>query len=93
MLCCLRRSQRRRLNVKENVMAFRERNIEMSLAIASFCVAVILAFVSMALHDEHDIAAGVCMVIAQFLILTASIIGIDYKLNNYGSANYVQKNK
>ena len=58
----------------------------MGLATASFVVAVILAFTGMALHPEHDIAAGVCMVIAQFLILCASIIGIDYKLNHWGTS-------
>ena len=56
-------------------------------ATASFCVAVALAFTAMYLHEDHDIAAGVCMVVAQFLLLTASIIGIDYKLNQYGSSN------
>lgn len=61
----------------------------MYLATASFVVAVILAFVGMAIHPEHDIAGGVCMVIAQFLILTASIIGIDYKLNQFGSTGHV----
>lgn len=65
-------------------MAFHNRKYEMGLATASFVVAVVLAFLGLALHEDHDIAAGVCMVIAQFLILTASIIGIDYKLNNYG---------
>lgn len=68
-------------------MAFHNRKYEMGLATASFAVATILAFLGMALHEEHDIAAGVCMVIAQFLLLTASIIGIDYKLNNFGSAS------
>lgn len=58
----------------------------MGLATASFVVAVILAFTAMALHPVHDIAAGVCMVVAQFLILCASIIGIDYKLNNFGGS-------
>lgn len=64
---------------------FRNRKIEGGLCIASFVVATTLAFVSMAIHPMHDIAAGVCMVIAQFLLLCASIIGIDYKLNQYGS--------
>lgn len=58
----------------------------MILATASFVVAVVLAFTSLAIHPEHDIAAGVCMVIAQFLLLCASIIGIDYKLNNFGTS-------
>lgn len=59
----------------------------MGLATAAFIVAVVLAFTGMALHPEHDIAAGVCMVVAQFLILCASIIGIDYKLNNFGGSH------
>lgn len=68
-------------------MAFHNRKYEMGLATASFTVAVVLAFTGIAIHPEHDIAAGVCMVIAQFLILTASIIGIDYKLNSFGSTS------
>lgn len=67
-------------------MIFKKRYYEMGMATASFIVAVALSFIGMALHPEHDIAAGVCMVVAQFLILTASIIGIDYKLNNFGAS-------
>lgn len=74
-------------------MAFKNRKYEMSMATASFTVAVILAFAGMYLHPDHDIAAGVCMVIAQFLILTASIIGIDYKLNQFGSSYRDAQNK
>lgn len=69
-------------------MAFHNRKYEMTMASLSFAVAVILAFVGMAIHQDHDIAAGVCMTIAQFLILSASIIGIDYKLNNFGSTRH-----
>lgn len=65
----------------------------MALATTSFTVAVLLAFIGMAIHPEHDIAAGVCMVIAQFLLLTASIIGIDYKLNQYGSSYKNEENQ
>lgn len=64
----------------------------MVLASTSFAVACVLAFVGMAIHKDHDIAAGVCMTIAQFLILTASIIGIDYKLNQFGSTGRYEKN-
>lgn len=58
---------------------FRRRDIEKAIAAASFVTAVALAFTSLIISPTHDIAAGVCMVIAQFLTLTATILGIDYK--------------
>lgn len=61
------------------------RRIEYTVAVTSFLVAVALAFVSLWLSDEHEVAAGNCTLVAQFLILTASIFGIDYKLNSYGT--------
>ena len=61
------------------------RRIEYTVAVASFIVAVSLAFVSLWLSDEHEVAAGNCTLVAQFLLLTASIFGIDYKLNYYGT--------
>lgn len=63
----------------------KSRTIEYIVAVASFVTAVVLSFVSLWLSDEHEVAAGNCTLIAQFLILTASIFGIDYKLNSYGS--------
>ena len=74
-------------------MAFHNRKYEMILASASFTVDTILAFLGMAIHEDHDIAAGVCMTVAQFLILTASIIGIDYKLNQFGSSYRDKENQ
>ena len=65
--------------------SYHPRLLEKTLATLSFIVAVLLAFLSLAISADHDIAAGVCMVIAQFLLLTASILGIDYKLNSYGT--------
>lgn len=64
---------------------FHSKPIQLSLAVAAFAVATVLAFVSLAISETHDIAAGACMVIAQFLLLCASLLGIDYKLNTYGS--------
>lgn len=63
---------------------FNHKPIQLTLAVAAFIVAAALAFTSLLISPEHDIAAGVCMVIAQFLLLCASILGIDYKLNQYG---------
>lgn len=59
---------------------------EKALATASFCAAVFLAVTSLYISDDHDIAAGVLMACAQFLLLTASILHIDYKLSIYGQA-------
>ena len=57
------------------------RLLERSLAVASFIVATMLAFTSMFISEDHDIAANVLLVIAQFLTLCATILGIDYKFN------------
>lgn len=51
------------------------------MAVGSFLAAVGLAFTSLCISTDHDIAAGVLMMCAQFLTLTATIFGIDYKWN------------
>ena len=65
----------------------KSRAIEYTVAVGSFLAAVVFAFVSLSIADSHEVAAGNCTVIAQFLLLTASIFGIDYKLNQYGKTN------
>jgi len=54
---------------------------EKFLASAAFLVAAALAFTSLMISEDHDITAGVLMACAQFLVLCASILHIDYKLN------------
>ena len=68
-----------------------KRILEKWIAAASFVVAAALAFTSLLISEEHDIAANVLFVIAQFLVFAASILGIDYHfegklktLLNYG---------
>lgn len=61
------------------------RRIEYTVAVGSFVAAVAFAFTSLAISELHEVAAGNCTVVAQFLLLTASIFGIDYKLNRYGT--------
>ena len=56
---------------KDNAMLF--------VAVGAFLAAVALAFTSLSISEDHDIAAGVLMMCAQFLTLTAAIFGIDYK--------------
>lgn len=72
---------------------FKARRIEYAVAVASFLAAVVFAFVSLSISNDHEVAAGNCTVIAQFLLLTASIFGIDYKLNSYGHTHSVSKSK
>lgn len=58
------------------------RVLEKTIATLSFVVAVVLAFVSLAISDDHDIASNVLFVVAQFLTLTATLLGIDYKFSS-----------
>ena len=62
-------------------MAKASRRVELSVAVASFVAAVCFAFTALLISEDHDVAAGACMTVAQFLVLTASIFGIDYKWN------------
>lgn len=64
---------------------FANRRLEKTIATASFIAAVVFAFLSLYISDYHEVAAGNCTVVAQFLLLTASLFGIDYKLNGHGS--------
>lgn len=61
------------------------RILEKTIATASFVVAVVLTFISLFISDDHDIASNVLFVIAQFLTLTATLLGIDYKFSRNGT--------
>jgi uncharacterized membrane protein len=56
-----------------------DRRLEKMVAVGSFFSAVVLSAVSLIITPEHDIAGGTLMMCAQFLTLTATIFGIDYK--------------
>ena len=58
-----------------------DKRVESVVAVGSFGAAVALAFTSLVISEDHDIASGVLMMCAQFLMLTASIFGLDYKLS------------
>lgn len=60
-----------------------DKKAEKFVAVASFFAAVLLAFTSIIVSEDHDVAAGVLMMCAQFLTLTATIFGIDYKFNSH----------
>ena len=63
-------------------------SFEKFLASAAFLVAAALAFTSLLISEDHDIASGVLMGCAQFLLLCASILHIDYKLNIFNHDKY-----
>lgn len=58
-----------------------KRILEKAIATASFVVAVVLTFLSLLISEDNDIASNVLFVIAQFLTLTATLLGIDYKFS------------
>ena len=58
-----------------------KRALEKTIATTSFAVAVAMSFTSMLISEDHDVAANVCLVVAQFLTLTATLLGIDYKFS------------
>lgn len=58
------------------------RKLEKSISATSFAVAVLLAFTSIAIREDHDITANVLLAMAQFLTLTCTLLGIDYKFNS-----------
>ena len=57
-----------------------DKKAESFVAISSFFAAVVLAFTSLVISEDHDIASGVIMMCAQFLLLTATIFGLDYHI-------------
>lgn len=65
-----------------DIEIMKDRKHEKFVAVCSFFAAVALAFTSLVISEDHDITAGVLMMCAQFLTLTATIFGIDYKFTN-----------
>lgn len=60
---------------------FKNRRYEKSLAGLSLLTAIALSFVGLAISPSSDIGSSTCFVIAQFLTLTATLLGFDYKWN------------
>lgn len=57
-----------------------DKKVESFVAVGSFFAAVALAFTSLVISEDHDITSGVLMMCAQFLLLTATIFGLDYHI-------------
>ena len=62
----------------ENGLIRPNQSAQTAVAVGSFLTAAALAFISVMISSEHDIAAGVIMVIAQFLLLCATIFGVNF---------------
>jgi hypothetical protein len=60
-----------------------DKKVEKFVAVGSFLVAAVLAFIGQQLAEHGDIRGGTLMACAQFLTLTATIFGIDYKLKRF----------
>lgn len=71
----------------------RPRKAEKAVAVGSFLAAVALAFFSVYISEDHDVAGGVLMMCAQFLTLTATIFGIDYRFSNPITSKLSQNGK
>lgn len=61
------------------------RKLEKACAVAALATAIALAFISLYITEGHEIAGNNVMAIAQFLLFTASVFGLDYKLGTFGS--------
>lgn len=57
-----------------------DKKVESFVAVGSFFAAVALAFTSLVISEDHDITSGVLMMCAQFLLLAATIFGLDYHI-------------
>lgn len=67
-----------------------DKKIEGFVAIGSFLTAAALAFIGQQMSEHGDIEGGTLMMVAQFLTLTATIFGIDYKLKRWRDRNEAQ---
>lgn len=56
--------------------------VQSAVAIGSFLAAVAFAFTALVIHEDHKIIASDLMMVAQFLMLTATIFGLDYKITS-----------
>lgn len=65
-----------------NITMIKNRKAESFVACGSFLAAVGLAFTALVLSEHQEIDSSVLMMCAQFLLLTASIFGLDYKFTD-----------
>lgn len=59
-----------------------DKRVESGVAIGSFLAAVAFAFTALTIRADHNLFANDLMMVAQFLMLTATIFGLDYKITS-----------
>lgn len=59
-----------------------DKRVESGVAIGSFLAAVAFAFTALIIRSNHNLIANDLMMVAQFLMLTATIFGLDYKISS-----------
>lgn len=59
-------------------------NVEYASAIVCIFSSISIGMSSIVISEQHDIAAGVLIFIAQLLLFAASIFHLNYKILNYG---------
>lgn len=64
-------------------MQVHDARAEKFVAIGSFLVAAVLAFIGQQLSEQGDIKGGTLMMCAQFLTLCATIFGVDYNYRKH----------
>lgn len=69
-----------------------DKRAEKFVAVGSFLVAATLAFIGQQMAEQGDIRGGTLMMCAQFLTLTATIFGIDYKIKKFRKDGNEAKN-
>lgn len=68
-----------------------DKKVESFVAVGSFLVAAVLAFIGQQMAEHGDVRGGTLMAVAQFLTLTATIFGIDYKLKRFNRTEREKK--
>lgn len=59
-------------------------SVEYASAIVCIFSSISIGMSSIVISEQHDIAAGVLIFIAQLLLFAASIFHLNYKILNYG---------
>lgn len=61
--------------------------VEYSAGVCCVAAAITIGISSIIVSEQHDIAAGVLIFVAQLLIFAASVFHLNYKLGSYGQTN------